>query len=663
MKKKLQFICFMMAASICATAQEATTDLTPEGTVITSNGTNNEHKDVSKLIATETTDLLFFSAKEAAESVYGDELYVTDGTIAGTKLVKDINSGIESSAPSNFCMVGDILYFTAATAENGRELWKSDGTEAGTVMVKDVNTAGDANPQFLTKFKDKVLFKAQSAVSAANEKAFLWVSDGTEGGTFQIDEVEPAAPSTNFNINSFFQVAGDKAFFPGDDGLSGRELWVTDGETAEGTHLVLDIIIEYVNPEDSAQGTLGNGDLTNIFSINDEQVLFRPRPSGFWYGPEGSAERGLIDVGNEAWISDGTVEGTYPLGDYNTVLNEEQNGNLGGNMGEPVLYKNKVWFNANTNELGGEFTYSDGTPDGTKMFANLNGLKNDGTNAGGSATNKYSAIFGDLYYTVAQSKVGPEDDATNVLPNMGRELFWTNGQDGDVNYIDTRTGSANGLANGQVRMTVSNNHLYFVSMGEINQKWAVYKVNNPGDTKDQLVRVFPTDVNQNANPTLLTNMGGNLYFKTLNTGNESYNLKLIKYDDGEDKNHQDVDITQHYVPVTDLKNPYIQDYYDSLGIVIVEPVDSVVLSTDQPVVAGVYPNPASEYIRLNLASPDDKVSLVIYNSMGQSVFYREEMLGSEKIPVSSIPGNSGVYFVWIRHEGKLSSHKIILNRD
>ena len=35
-------------------------------------------------------------------------------------------------------MVGSTLFFAATDGSHGPELWKSDGTTAGTVMVKDV---------------------------------------------------------------------------------------------------------------------------------------------------------------------------------------------------------------------------------------------------------------------------------------------------------------------------------------------------------------------------------------------------------------------------------------------------------------------------------------------------------------------------------------------
>ena len=81
---------------------------------------------------------VFFTADNG---VNGVQLWVSDGTSAGTKQVKIIGDG--RFGPANFGIVGGVLYFTANNGVAGEELWKSDGTAAGTVQVKNI-AAGSA---------------------------------------------------------------------------------------------------------------------------------------------------------------------------------------------------------------------------------------------------------------------------------------------------------------------------------------------------------------------------------------------------------------------------------------------------------------------------------------------------------------------------------------
>jgi ELWxxDGT repeat protein len=67
---------------------------------------------------------------------YGGELWKSNGTPAGTVMVKDINPGSASSSPSQLTNVNGTLYFIADDGAHGLELWKSN--DSGTQLVKDI---------------------------------------------------------------------------------------------------------------------------------------------------------------------------------------------------------------------------------------------------------------------------------------------------------------------------------------------------------------------------------------------------------------------------------------------------------------------------------------------------------------------------------------------
>ncbi|WP_083928346.1 ELWxxDGT repeat protein [Marinobacterium rhizophilum] len=90
---------------------------------------------------TDVNGTLFFAADDG---VHGKELWKSDGTEAGTIMVSDINTEFfdAGSFPEELTNVNGVLFFSAANNDAvGTELWKSDGTDAGTVLVKDLNTS------------------------------------------------------------------------------------------------------------------------------------------------------------------------------------------------------------------------------------------------------------------------------------------------------------------------------------------------------------------------------------------------------------------------------------------------------------------------------------------------------------------------------------------
>ena len=85
-----------------------------------------------------TSSRIYFQGEDASG---GNELWTSDGTMAGTSRLADIEPGPESSFPFQLAKLpnDDTAFFIASTAAAGAEPWRSDGTEAGTQLILDIN--------------------------------------------------------------------------------------------------------------------------------------------------------------------------------------------------------------------------------------------------------------------------------------------------------------------------------------------------------------------------------------------------------------------------------------------------------------------------------------------------------------------------------------------
>jgi ELWxxDGT repeat protein len=123
----------------------------------------------------------------ANDGVHGREIWVSDGTAAGTHIVKDMLAGAAGAwdnANPFLTAFGDRVYFSAFDEEHGRELWVTDGTDAGTKIFIDLKPGEETSEAIpVAAAGGKLFFNAAAAGLPAHFSRILWITDGTVSGT------------------------------------------------------------------------------------------------------------------------------------------------------------------------------------------------------------------------------------------------------------------------------------------------------------------------------------------------------------------------------------------------------------------------------------------------------------------------------------------------
>lgn len=257
------------------------------------------------------------------------------GATSGPYLVKNINA-TGGSKPEQLTALGNLVLFTANDGLHGRELWRSDGTNAGTQLVKDINPENDnyEGPWGLKAIGGLLYFSATDGVHGLE----LWASDGTSGNTRMVKDILPGIHGSE--PHGFTEYNG-RTYFSATTLETGTELWVSDG-TAAGTHIVQDIApgTARTNP---VELTVANGKLyflrVTYVSGWDHAVLYRTNGSSTGALPvkdhNGNKVRGfkrnynhaLWSVGGilyftvtrkDLWVSRGTRTSTRQIASFGT---------------------------------------------------------------------------------------------------------------------------------------------------------------------------------------------------------------------------------------------------------------------------------------------------------------------------------------------------------
>ncbi|WP_338867733.1 ELWxxDGT repeat protein [Myxococcus stipitatus] len=332
---------------------------------------------------------LFF---QVPDLTHGNELWVSDGTTAGTRLVKDLTPGTVGSTLSHLTALGDRLVFfkeiyDSATVQTRYELWTSDGTAAGTARIRDFGWGREVSVKDAAEGGALRFF----VLGPDGVGTVLWKTDGTPAGSIPVKTLTSSEDAFIWDI----QTRDSVSLFVMREHTGLQELWKSDGMSS-GT-----VRLASFGPTRVARlvGRLGSWVYVAVTSLSSQyMVLYRVPLSGGNptpvvslpndYASLGEAFPSIeetssvpggtklyfsVSIGSEGpaprdtqlWVTDGSAAGTLLLRRPLSLSDEYRS---------PVVavQDDLVFFSAFEGEtLGIEPWVSDGTPEKTRKLKDI----------------------------------------------------------------------------------------------------------------------------------------------------------------------------------------------------------------------------------------------------------------------------------------------------
>lgn len=414
---------------------------------------------------------LFLAANDGAS---GKEIWKSDGTVAGTTLLKDIAIGNGSSISNEFKVLtlnNGKFYFIANTA-TGYQLYESNGTTSGTVSLMPVQSIYELNGASAGNYFTFVGF------DSTNGGMEPWISDGTVLGTKLLKDILPGNSSSMAINNSKFFKVNNKIYFDtySNGQLSGSYIWETDGTTA-GTVLF---------------NTPTNNVLYGLSSEAQHLILTKPNEwNRFWLANGNSAQtfeitqvgmpsnNSFVDLNSKIYLTGNNAKYGMELFSVNPVSSEvalasDISHSSSSSPHSYGLLNTNLIFIASDREFNNQFYKRD------KITQQISRLTNftSGTSSVGMFTN-----FNDTFF-----KVGNFFYTKNSTLNPINGLYRTDGT--SANSVSVSTGNTS-IYDTSFFVNLNDNTLLFSGYDNVvgTELW---KVDNNSNTA-VLVKDISTD--------------------------------------------------------------------------------------------------------------------------------------------------------------------------
>ncbi len=474
----LRTTCFALFAAVSATAVPAFSSGIEAATLPAGFSAPRLVRDINPMpgnLGSEPHDFVTVGARSVfvATDGQGSELHATDGTAAGTLRLADLCPGPCDSVILRFAETPGLYFFVRfrylEPEDRRRELWATDGSVGGTRRVASGADIVEANRDDRLWVEEartggRLYFVWNDGVSGAE----LWSSDGTAAGTARVADLRPGREGSRPRS---FAVWRSRLYFAADDGRRGPALFsVTTGGAAD-----LRFFADPAGPRPVWPYALRALDRRLTFVV-----------------PAGAA-----DI---LWSSDGRPEGTKPLLAFDDTTAA---GLPYGDAGLPLL-RGRLLFIARRGETGPSLWSTDGTRGGTlrlRRFAAIRGV----------ALNAAQPLGERLFFSAVSETYGAEPWSTDGTPAgtrlladlcagpcSSRPVFWL--ATGDRLFFEAASRdrgrgvwATDGTADGTTTATQpcpGGCPLYFESIGAVGSR-LVFAIHLPGD--EGLVRLYGSD--------------------------------------------------------------------------------------------------------------------------------------------------------------------------